>query len=154
MENLSFLKQDDVFPALKATSRKQLFQVLSETAVKKLSLNPELILDALQEREKLGSTGTGNGVAIPHAKLKELESVYGLFAKLTEPVDFEAVDGIPVDLVFLLLVPDDSSAEHLRTLSKISRLLKDAAICDKIRGCDTADGIYVLLTQPPVTSAA
>src|SRR5215471_547656 len=104
------------------------------------------IYDALAERERLGTTGIGNGVAIPHCRLAELTRLYGLFARLERPIPYEAIDDEPVDLLFLLLAPADAGAEHLKALARVSRLLRDRAMCEKLRGANSADALYALLT--------
>jgi PTS system nitrogen regulatory IIA component len=103
------------------------------------------IYDALAERERLGTTGIGTGVAIPHCRLPELTRLYGLFARLERPVPFDAIDDQPVDLVFLLLAPQEAGAEHLKALARVSRLLRDRAMCEKLRGANSADALYALL---------
>ena len=105
-------------------------------------------------REKLGSTGIGQGIAIPHGKLAALHRVHGLFARLSAPIDFESVDGQPVDLVFVLLAPDHAGADHLKALARISRMLRDAGVVAKLRGTDTAEGLYAILTEPLASSNA
>jgi len=111
------------------------------------------IHDVLAERERLGSTGIGRGIAIPHGKFAELSRPYGLFARLERPIAFEAIDHQPVDLVFVLLAPE-AGAEHLRALARVSRLLRDAAICQKLRGTDKADALFALLTDKSESHAA
>ena len=113
-----------------------------------------LILETLMKREKLGSTGIGQGIAIPHGKLPSISRVYGLFARLAQPVDFDSVDGQPVDLVFVLLAPEDAGADHLKALAKISRLLRDPAVVAKLRGTDDAQGLYAILTEPAANPVA
>ena len=112
------------------------------------------IFETLLERERLGTTGVGRGVAIPHGKLAGLPRVYGVFARLEKAIDFDAVDDRPVDLVFLLLAPEMAGADHLKALARVSRLLRDEALCEKLRGCDTAEGIYALLNTREAASAA
>jgi PTS system nitrogen regulatory IIA component len=107
-----------------------------------------VIFETLLKREKLGSTGIGQGIAIPHGKVPSISRVYGLFARLAQPVDFESVDGQPVDLVFVLLAPEHAGADHLKALAKISRLLRDPAVVAKLRGTDDAEGLYAILTEP------
>ena len=107
-----------------------------------------MIFETLLKREKLGSTGIGQGIAIPHGKVPSISRVYGLFARLAAPVDFELVDGQPVDLVFVLLAPEHAGADHLKALAKISRLLRDSAVVAKLRGTDDAEGLYAILTEP------
>jgi PTS system nitrogen regulatory IIA component len=143
-----------VFPNLHAQGKKQLLQELSEVAAPILGVDSRLIFETLRRREKLGSTGLGQGIAIPHGKLPGLHRVHGLFARLAAPVPFDAVDGQPVDLVFLLLAPEHSGADHLKALARISRLLRDGATVSKLRGADDADAIYAILTEPTVSASA
>ena len=112
------------------------------------------IFDVLMERERLGTTGVGSGIAIPHGKLQSLERLYGLFARLEQPVDFQAIDERPVDLIFLLLAPESAGADHLKALARISRVLRDGKVCDKLRGTDTAEALYAILTEKMETEAA
>jgi len=112
------------------------------------------IYDVLAERERLGSTGIGHGVAVPHGKLSGLSRPYGFFARLERPIPFEAIDNRPIDLMFVLLAPGDAGAEHLRALALVSRLLRDGTICQKLRGTDNADALYALLTDCTETNAA
>jgi PTS system nitrogen regulatory IIA component len=102
----------------------------------------------------LGTTGVGSGIAIPHGKLGKLEKLYGLFAKLDRPIDFEAIDDQPVDLVFLLLAPEAAGADHLKALARVSRLLRDRAVCEKLRGAETPDALYAVLTEQAASHAA
>ncbi len=112
------------------------------------------IFDTLLERERLGSTGIGSGTAVPHGRLPNLTRMFGLFARLEKPIPFEAVDDQPVDLVFLLLTPDTAGADHLKALARVSRLLRDRAMCAKLRGTDRADALYALLTDRTASHAA
>jgi PTS system nitrogen regulatory IIA component len=142
-----------IIPALKVTSKKQ---VLAELAVKAAVLsgqNERAILEILQQREKLGSTGVGNGIAIPHGKLPKLGKLFGLFARLERPVDFEALDGQPVDLVFLLLAPEGAGADHLKALARVARLLRDADIARKLRDSRDAEALYAVLAMPSASAA-
>ena len=138
-----------VIAALKVNGKKQALQELAAKAAELTGQNERTIFEILHQREKLGSTGVGNGVAIPHGKLPKLNKLFGLFARLARPVDFEALDGQPVDLVFLLLAPADAGADHLKALARVSRLLRDKATCEKLRGTDKADALYALLTASP-----
>jgi nitrogen PTS system EIIA component len=106
------------------------------------------------QREKLGSTGLGQGLAIPHGRLPAITRVYGLFARLHHPVAFESVDEEPVDLVFALISPEHAGADHLTALARVSRLLRDPATLKKLRGTDSPDALYAILTQPMVTTAS
>ena len=114
-----------IMPALKANSKKQLLQLLSEKAAAITGIPEREIFDTIQQRERLGSTGVGNGIAIPHGKLAGARRITGVFARLDQPVDFEALDDQPVDLVFLLLAPEGAGADHLKALSRIARVLRD-----------------------------
>jgi PTS system nitrogen regulatory IIA component len=142
-----------IIPALKVTSKKQ---VLAELAVKAAELsgqNERAILEILQQREKLGSTGVGNDIASPHGKLPKLGKLFGLFARLERPVDFEALDGQPVDLVFLLLAPEGAGADHLKALARVARLLRDADIARKLRDSRDAEALYAVLAMPSASAA-
>jgi len=143
-----------VLANLKAQSKKQLLQELSQAMAKTTGIDHRMIFETLSTREKLGSTGLGQGIAVPHGKIAALGRVHGLFARLAAPVDFEAVDGQPVDLVFVLLAPDHAGADHLKALARISRLMRDPAIVAKLRGTDTAEGLYAILTEPSTTASA
>jgi len=107
----------------------------------------------LQQREKLGSTGVGNGIAIPHGKLPKLTRLFGVFARLERPIDFEALDGQPVDLLFLLLAPEAAGADHLKALARVARLLRDADIARKLRDCRDGDALYAVLAMPTASAA-
>ena len=117
-------------------------------------LHERSIFDVLLERERLGTTGVGKGIAIPHGKMAELDRLYGMFARLEHPIDFDAVDDQPVDLIFLLLAPESAGADHLKALARVSRLLRDKTICEKLRGCDSAEALYALLTDSATSHAA
>ncbi|MBI1206456.1 MAG: PTS IIA-like nitrogen regulatory protein PtsN [Azospirillum sp.] len=139
---------------LKASSKKQALQELARKAAEVTGQHERAIFDVLLERERLGTTGVGHGIAIPHGKLSSLDRVYGLFARLERPIDFDAIDEQPVDLMFLLLAPEQAGADHLKALARVSRLLRDSSVCDKLRGCDKADAIYALLTETEASNAA
>jgi len=151
---------DDIIDAqsvlanIKAQSKKQLLQDLSHALAKRVGIDHRNIFETLLTREKLGSTGIGQGIAIPHAKLATLPRVHGLFARLAAPIDFESVDGQPVDLVFVLLAPDHAGADHLKALACISRMLRDVNVVAKLRGTDTAEGLYAILTEPHSSASA
>jgi PTS system nitrogen regulatory IIA component len=132
---------------LRASNKKQVLQELARRASLMTGVAERRIYDTLAERERLGTTGIGNGIAIPHGKLAELDRLYGLFARLERPIPFDAIDDQPVDLVFLLLAPLEAGADHLKALARVSRLLRDRATCDKLRGTDKADALYALLSQ-------
>ena len=142
-----------ILPALKVNSKKQALQELAARAAALTAQNERAIFEVLLQREKLGTTAVGYGVAIPHGKLPKLEKLFGLFARLERPIDFEAMDSQPVDLVFLLLAPEGAGADHLKALARVSRLLRDGSMCEKLRGTETADGLYMLLTQSEAQAA-
>lgn len=147
MEISELLDVDGVMPKLSVASKKQALQELAKRAATISGCDARRVFDALLERERLGTTGVGNGIAIPHGRFDDLKRLYGLFARLEKPVDFDAVDDQPVDLIFLLLAPESSGADHLKALARVSRLLRDSGACDKLRGSDSADAIYGLLTE-------
>ena len=151
---LEFLTSDGIIPNLRATSKKQALQELAKRAAALSGQHERAVFDTLLEREKLGTTGVGRGIAIPHGKLATLESVHGLFARLETPIDFDAVDEQPVDLIFLLIAPEAAGADHLKALARVSRLLRDQRLCERLRGCETADGIIALLTETEAANAA
>lgn len=136
-----------VMPALKANSKKQVLQLLAEKAASITGLPEREIFDTILQRERLGSTGVGNGIAIPHGKLASIDRITGVFARLANPVDFEALDDEPVDLVFLLLAPEGAGADHLKALSRTARLLRDGDIVAKIRGTTDASAIHSFLSE-------
>lgn len=151
---LEILSPEGIIAGMRATSKKQVLQELARVAGQLTGENDRSIFEVLLDRERLGSTGVGRGVAIPHGKLSSLRGIFGLFARLQRPVDFESIDDQPVDLVFLLLAPEASGAEHLKALAKVSRLLRDEGLCEKLRGCDSADAIYALLSDDAAMNAA
>lgn len=148
------LTPDSVLPSLHVTSKKQALHELAKRASAITGIGERAIFDTLVERERLGSTGVGRGVAIPHGKLASLDRVYGVFARLTRPIDFDAVDEHPVDLMFLLLAPEGAGADHLKALARVSRLLRDDGMLDRLRGCETADALFSLLNEQEASSHA
>jgi nitrogen PTS system EIIA component len=154
MEIADLLTPAAVIPNLRATNKRQALQELAKRAATLTGRQERLIFEVLLERERLATTGIGNGTAIPHGRLADLPRLYGLFARLEKPIPFEAIDDQPVDLIFLLLTPDNAGADHLKALARISRLLRDKAICDKLRGTDRADALYALLTDRAASHAA
>ena len=150
---LNLLTPNAVLPAFRATSKKQALQELARKAAELTGRDERAIFDVLLERERLGPTGMGRGVAVPHGKLPGLNRVHGVFARLEKPIDFGSVDDQPVDLIFLLLAPEQSGADHLKALARVSRLLRDGAICAKLRGSDNADAIFAILTQAETGAA-
>lgn len=143
-----------VLPSLKANSKKQLLQLLAEKAAAATGLPERVIFDTILQRERLGSTGVGNGIAIPHGKLAGVDKIFGVFARLEQPVDFEALDDRPVDLVFLLLAPEGAGADHLKALSRIARVLRDNDTVQKIRNTKDAAAIFALLSETATPHAA
>ena len=154
MPLLDFLAPAAVIPALRASSKKQALQELSEVAARLTGLEERAVYDVLLQRERLGSTGIGDGVAIPHAKLARLDSIFGLVARLDKPIDFEAVDGQPVDLMFLLLAPEGAGADHLKALARIARVVREPGMTDRMRATRDADALYALLTADSAPRAA
>ncbi len=135
-------------------TKQEIFGVLAKKAAQCYGLDADVIIDRLQDRETLGSTGFGGSVAIPHARIKDLDQCVGLFIRLAEPIDFDAHDGQAVDLVFGLLSPDQGSADHLKALAEVSRFLRDESNLTKLRGAASQDALYVLLTGQQDQQAA
>lgn len=143
-----------VIEGLAAKTRKALFVDIGSAMARAHGLDGDAVARGLSEREKLGSTGFGGGVAIPHGRLAGLDRVTGVFAKIAPPIDFEAVDGLPVDLVFAMISPPDAGAEHLKALARVSRQLRDQAFVAKLRGAGSADALYALWTHDHARDAA
>lgn len=141
------LTPETIISDLKATSKKQALQEIASYAAAQLNLEDRSILDVLLERERLGSTGVGGGVAVPHGKLIRLNKLYLLFARLATPVPFDSADGRPVDLMFLLLTPENAGGDHLTALAKVSRLLRDEKMCSLLRGSENAEAIYSAILE-------
>lgn len=154
MDLSDLLQPAAVLPALRASSKKQILQALAEKAAALTGIAEREIFDTLLQRERLGSTGVGNGIAIPHGKLPAVKHIVGVFARLDTPVDFEAIDDQPVDIVFLLLAPENAGADHLKALSRIARLLRDPDMVAKLRATRDAQAIYAFLTTRPESHAA
>jgi PTS system nitrogen regulatory IIA component len=136
----------------KAQGKKQLLQELAARAAQVTRLNERKIFETLMERERLGTTGVGQGIAIPHGRLADLKEIVGVFARLDAPLDYDAVDNQPVDLVFMLLAPEGAGADHLKALARVSRLLRNQQVTEKLRAAKSAEAIYAILTD--TTSAA
>ena len=134
-----------ILPALKVNGKKQALQEIAAKAASLTGENEKTIVEILMQREKHGSTGVGYGVAIPHGKLPKLGKVFGLFARLDRAIDFEALDGQPVDLIFLLLAPEGAGADHLKALARVARLLRDPDVASKLRNSRDAEAIYAVL---------
>jgi PTS system nitrogen regulatory IIA component len=142
-----------IIPALKVNGKKQTLQELAAKAAELCGQNERTVYEILLQREKLGSTGVGHGIAIPHGKLAKLNKLFGLFARLDRPVDFEALDGEPVDLVFLLLAPEGAGADHLKALARVARLLRAPEIARKLRESRDAETLYAVLALPSASAA-
>ncbi|MHB2267204.1 PTS IIA-like nitrogen regulatory protein PtsN [Aliihoeflea sp. PC F10.4] len=153
MDLSDLIEVSAVMPALKANSKKQVLQLLAEKAASITGLPEREIFDTILQRERLGSTGVGNGIAIPHGKLAGIDHITGVFARLATPIDFEALDDQPVDLVFLLLAPEGAGADHLKALSRTARLLRDSDIVAKIRGTTDASAIHSFLSENAIGAA-
>ena len=154
MEITDLLTRESVHISLRATSKKHALQELAHRAADITGLHERTIFEILLERERLGTTGVGKGIAIPHGKLVELERLYGMFVRLDQPVDFESVDDQPVDLIFLLLAPESAGADHLKALARVSRLLRDPSICEKLRESEDPESLFSLLTAGAQSHAA
>ena len=154
MELADLIARDAILPAVKAGSKKQILQEVALRARDAYGMDARQVVEGLLAREKLGSTAMGGGVAIPHARLPDLKSIVGLFARLDKPADFEAADGQGVDLVFVLLAPEESGADHLRALARVSRLLRDPELRGKLRETADAGALYALITEPLASRAA
>jgi PTS system nitrogen regulatory IIA component len=154
MQLRDFIAPNAILPGLRVTSKKQLFQELSARAALLSGIGEREIFDVLWQREKLGSTGVGNGIAIPHGKLAKAGRMFGLFARLESTIDFDATDGTPVDLVCVLIAPETAGADHLKALAQIARTLRDPAFTTLLRATRDEAGIYALLTGSPTSHAA
>lgn len=154
MDLSDLIVDEGVLPNLKATSKKQALQALAAKAAEIFRLEERSVLDLLMERERLGTTGVGNGVAIPHAKVPGIGEPCGLFARLDHSVDFDAIDDQPVDLVFLLLAPEGAGADHLKALARVSRMFRNQILCEKLRASRDKPAIFALLSEPAEPHAA
>ena len=142
------LAPDAIVPLLKVQGKKQLMQELAARAHALTQIPERRIFETLIERERLGTTGVGSGIAIPHGRLSDVTQIMGVFARLDTPIEYEAVDNQPVDLVFMLLAPEGAGADHLKALARVSRLLRDQSVCEKLRAATKAEAIYAILTGP------
>jgi len=146
---------DCIIANLRAANKRQVLQELARKAATLVTGHTEeAIFEVLSERERLGTTGIGHGIAIPHGKLPGLDRVYGIFAKLERPVDFDAIDDQPVDLIYLLLAPANCGSDHLKALAKVSRMLRDRVLCEKVRGSTNCDAINALISATQERTAA
>jgi PTS system nitrogen regulatory IIA component len=148
------LSPEAVFPSLKAASKKQALQELAQKAAALTGVDQRVIFDTLLQRERLGSTGVGRGIAIPHGRIASLRKIISVFARLEQPIEFDALDEEPVDLVFLLLAPEHAGADHLKALARISRLLREPSSIEKLRASKDRAALYSVLTQPATSHAA
>jgi PTS system nitrogen regulatory IIA component len=154
MELNRLLKPGAVRVISHLTSKKRLFQELGEVAAQAYGLNAAVAVDGLQERESLGPTGVGHGIALPHARLEDLSSIVGVFLRLEKAVDFDSVDRQPVDLVFGLFAPKDSGVDHLKALALVSRTMRDPAVCAKLRANTDPAKLHAILTEARTNQAA
>jgi PTS system nitrogen regulatory IIA component len=138
-----------VVASLRVNSKRQALQELAARAATLCGRSEREVLEVLMQRERLGSTGIGSGIAIPHGKLPRLERLFGVFARLERPIDFEALDGQPVDLVFLLLAPEAAGADHLKALARVARMLRNSDVAQKLRDSRDGEAIYAVLTSSP-----
>ena len=154
MHLTEFLDFDSIKTSLSGGNKRSLLQQLSQIAAQRIGAEPAAVLASLNEREQLGSTGFGQGVAIPHGKIEGLSRIYCLFARLSEPLDYKAIDGRPVDLIFLLLSPPDAGAEHLKALAAISRITRHAPTLEKMRGARSRDALTAVILGADERDAA
>jgi nitrogen PTS system EIIA component len=150
----SLITPEAVVSGVAGTARKQVLQSLAAELARISRLDERTIFETLLQRERLGTTAVGQGIAIPHGRIAGLNRLVGLFAKLARPVDFEAMDGQPVDLVFVLLAPEDAGADHLQALARIARLFRGPAVAQKLRQTDDEAALYAILTAESATRAA
>lgn len=154
MRLTEFLDFESIRVGLSAGNKRQLLQFLGQTAGARLALDQAAIIGSILERERLGSTGFGNGVAIPHGKVEGLTTIYAMLVRLSEPLDYKAVDGISVDLVFLLLSPPDAGAAHLKALAAVSRTIRNGTTLEKMRGARSRDALAAVLMASDERDAA
>jgi nitrogen PTS system EIIA component len=153
MDLADLIAPEGVYPALKAKTKKQALQDVAQKASALTGIDARDIFDTLLQRERLGSTGVGRGIAIPHGRLPALKRIVTVFARLDEPIDFEALDNEPVDLIFLLLAPEHAGADHLKALARISRLLREPSTIERLRNSRDRAALYSVLTEPAVHAA-
>ncbi len=148
------VRPDSVLPSLRVNAKKQALQDMAERAAAVSGLPARAIFDVVLQRERLGPTGLGAGIAIPHGKLVEAKKIFAVFARLERPIDFDALDGAPVDLLCMLIAPEAAGADHLKALARVARVLRDAAFVARLRNARDASALYLLLTQAPDARAA
>jgi PTS system nitrogen regulatory IIA component len=153
MDLADLITPEAIYPSLKAKTKKQALQEMAQRASALTGVDAREIFDTLMQRERLGSTGIGSGIAIPHGRVAALRKIVSVFARLEEPIEFEALDNEPVDLIFLLLAPEHAGADHLKALARISRLLREPATIDKLRASRDRAALYSVLTEPAVHAA-
>jgi len=149
MPLLDFLDPRAVLPALRVNGKKQALQEMASHAARLTGVSDTAIFEALLQRERLGSTGIGEGIAIPHGKLAGLTRIFGLVARLEKPVDFEALDAQPVDVLFLLLAPEGAGADHLKALARVARVLREPGLIERVRATRDANALYAIMTELP-----
>jgi nitrogen PTS system EIIA component len=154
MQIADLLSPEGVLPSLKVKDKKHLLQQLADKSAQLTQVTNRRIVETLTERERLGTTGVGQGIAIPHGRLGEIKKIVGVFAKLESPIEYDAVDNQPVDLVFMLLAPEGAGADHLKALARVSRLLRNQAACEKLRKATTSEALYAILTEPPAGTSS
>ncbi len=154
MDLRDLIAPEAVIPSLKAKTKKQVLQELAQKAAALTGMDGRQIFDTLLQRERLGSTGVGRGIAIPHGRLPALKKIVSIFVRLDEPIDFEALDREPVDLIFLLLAPEHAGGDHLKALARISRILREPATIERLRAAETPAALYSVLTEPAASPAA
>ena len=143
----NILTEKSIFLDLKSVNKREFLHDLAQKASEVTGIDALSVFDSVLERENLGSTGFGNATAMPHCRFYGLDKAYAFFAKPSTPIDFDAIDGKPVDLVFLLISPENSGADHLTALAMLSRILKDKTVCDKLRNMNKITEIYALLNE-------
>jgi len=153
MDLADLITPEAIYPSLKAKTKKQALQELAQRAAALTGVDAREIFDTLLQREHLGSTGIGRGIAIPHGRVAALRNIVSVFARLEEPIDFDALDNEPVDLIFLLLAPEHAGADHLKALARISRLLREPSSIEKLRASKDRAALYSVLTEPAVHAA-
>jgi PTS system nitrogen regulatory IIA component len=153
MDLADLISPEAIYPSLKAKTKKQALQEMAQRASALTGVDAREIFDTLMQRERLGSTSIGSGIAIPHGRVAALRKIVSVFARLEEPIEFEALDNEPVDLIFLLLAPEHAGADHLKALARISRLLREPATIDKLRASRDRAALYSVLTEPAVHAA-
>jgi nitrogen PTS system EIIA component len=149
MPLLDFLDPQAVLPALRVNGKKQALQELATHAARLTGLDQTAVFEALLQRERLGSTGIGEGIAIPHGKLPGLTRIFGLMARLEKPIEFEALDGQRIDILFLLLAPEGAGADHLKALSRVARVLREPGLIERVRATRDAAALYAIMTEYP-----